>query len=41
MSMTPRLVAFVVVAVGMLAAVLHARPPRELTIETGPVGGSY
>ena len=36
-----RLAACVVVTVCVVAAVLHARPPHTLTIETGPTGGSY
>ena len=36
-----RLIGFVVVVVIVVAAALYARPPYELTIGTGPEGGSY
>jgi TRAP transporter TAXI family solute receptor len=40
-SFRARLVAVVLVTLVVVAAVLNARPPRDLTIETGPAGGSY
>ena len=36
-----RLAAWVVVAGCVLAALVHAWPPHVMTMETGPVGGSY
>ena len=36
-----RLTVFALAIVTILAGVRHARPPHELTIETGPVSGSY
>ncbi len=36
-----RLVACILLAVCLLGAILHARPPHSLTIEAGPSGGSY
>ena len=41
MDAVVRLALVAVLAVLVLLAVFAARPPRELTIETGPVGGSY
>ncbi len=40
-SIRARLVAVLLVTLVVVAAVLNARPPRDLTIETGPAGGSY
>jgi TRAP-type uncharacterized transport system substrate-binding protein len=40
-SLRPRLMAFVAGVAIILAAALYARPPYDLTIATGPVGGSY
>jgi TRAP-type uncharacterized transport system substrate-binding protein len=40
-SFRARLVVFVLVSLVIVGAVLHARPPSDLTIETGPVDGSY
>ena len=40
-SLRPRLIAFVAGVAIILAAALYARPPYDLTIATGPVGGSY
>jgi TRAP-type uncharacterized transport system substrate-binding protein len=40
-SLRARLIASVVVSLAIVAAVLHAKPPHDLTIETGPLGGSY
>jgi len=37
----PRLIAFAAVVAAVVAAALYARPPYDLTIATGPVGGSY
>jgi TRAP-type uncharacterized transport system substrate-binding protein len=36
-----RLTAVVLVGIIVLGAILYARPPVDLTIETGPEGGSY
>lgn len=36
-----RLIAFVLLAVVVVAAVVHTLPPDHLTIETGPENGSY
>jgi TRAP transporter TAXI family solute receptor len=40
-SLRPRLIALVAGVAIILAAALYARPPYDLTIATGPVGGSY
>jgi TRAP-type uncharacterized transport system substrate-binding protein len=40
-SLWPSLSALAVGAAIILAALLYARPPSDLTIATGPVGGSY
>jgi TRAP transporter TAXI family solute receptor len=37
----PRLIALVAVVAIVVAAALYARPPSDLTMATGPVGGSY
>ncbi len=37
----PRLVFFLAVIVALVIAAIESRPPHTLTIETGPVGGSY
>lgn len=39
--LAPWLIAILAVVAIILAAALYARPPRELTIGTGPEGGSY
>ena len=36
-----QLITLVVIVVMVVVLVIAARPPRSLTIETGPVGGSY
>ncbi len=38
---TLRLCVFVLAVIAILAGIRHARPPHDLTIEVGPVGGSY
>ena len=40
-SLRPRLIAIVAGVAIILAAALYARPPYDLTIATGPEGGSY
>jgi uncharacterized protein len=40
-SLRPSLIALVVGVAIIIAALLYARPPYDLTIATGPVGGSY
>src|SRR5204862_5610070 len=39
--LAPRLIAFVAVAAIIVVAALYARPPYQMTIATGPEGGSY
>jgi TRAP-type uncharacterized transport system substrate-binding protein len=39
--LAPRLIAFAAVVAIIVAAALHARPPYQLTMATGPEGGSY
>jgi TRAP-type uncharacterized transport system substrate-binding protein len=40
-SSHPRLVAFALIVAVVLVGAIAAKPPRQMTIETGPVGGSY
>jgi TRAP-type uncharacterized transport system substrate-binding protein len=39
--LAPRLIAFVAVVAVIAVAALYARPPYQMTIATGPEGGSY
>lgn len=40
-SMRASLIAFCLIVVVIVVGVISARPPRHVTIEVGPVGGSY
>jgi TRAP-type uncharacterized transport system substrate-binding protein len=40
-NLRARLIALALMVVVVVAAVVLARPPRDLTIETGPIDGSY
>ena len=41
LKVMPRLMAYLLIAVVILLAALSVKPPYQLTIESGPVGGSY